>query len=234
MNEQNINQVPETLEETIALLLTQVPAPVQSFVLNELGDTSRLLMASHNLKVDQAGVLERELLLMLLGQEEPAQFAAELKASGVPDATTQAILKDVNERVFKKLREEERQGGVAPATPQPAPKERSWVEVTPRPTQEPLAAAPSYAPAPAVPQTPAPSIRTMAGDIARANPDAPKAPAAAQQLPGAPLPVPPPLAHEAPAPIPVPKATPVARPAPQETAPPVKNYGVDPYREPIE
>lgn len=235
MDEQRIDLAPETLEESLALLLTQVPAPVQSFVLNELGETSRLLMAAHNLHTDQAGVLERELLLMLLGQEEPAQFAAELKASGVPEATTQAILKDVNERVFKRLRSQERTEGVAPAAAPSAPQARSWVEVTP-PKAVPLAQTPAYTPpappAPIPPPTPAEvPMRTMAADMARAQ--APQT-AAAPTLPGAPIPVPTPVVHKAPEPIPAPKAAPIARPAPTPAAPTPKSYGADPYREPIE
>lgn len=231
-----------TLEQSIAQLLTKVPAPVQQFVLNELGTTTNLMMAAHNLHIDQAGVLERELLLMLLGQEDPAQFATALKEAGVDEATTQAILKDVNERVFKRLRTQERAEGVAPATPT-APQERAWVEVTPKPTSAPTTPAPTYTAQPAQqatqrpPQTAVPSvapIRTMAADMAEAQHPTQR-PRVPQQLPGAPIPVPPPIPHQELPPIqPSAPAQPIARPAPPPQPPlPPKTYGADPYREPI-
>lgn len=220
-----------TLEQSVAQLLSKVPAPVQAFVLNDLGQTTNLLMAAHNLHIDQAGVLQRELLLMLLGQEDPANFATELKASGVSEATTQAILRDVNERVFKRLRTQERAEGIAPAVPE-TPKERSWVEVTPQPTAAPLTSAPTYTPPQDASPSSAASLRTMASDMARA--EAVPAGAQAPKLPGAPIPVPPPVPHEILPPIqPSTPSMPIARPAPPPTRPQPQSYSADPYREQV-
>lgn len=97
-----------TLEQSIALLLSQVPEQIQRFVLYELSDTALDLMATHRLHVDQAEVLEKQLMLMLLGQVGPADFSKSLQDSGVSEETVRNIVTDINEQIFKKLRDKER------------------------------------------------------------------------------------------------------------------------------
>lgn len=167
-----------TLEESIQLLLSQVPEPVRNFVLNELQGTTQVLMERYHLHVDQGGVLERELLLMLLGQEEPAEFVETLKAAGIPADLVANITTDVNRDVFMRLREEERKVAAQPVQEKlsrpaalpppsivaPAPVEQTVVarSVPPPPPnlpgQEPVFPQPVTPPSPVLPQTAAAPI----------------------------------------------------------------------------
>lgn len=147
-----------TLEDSIGLLLGKAPRPVQDFVLNELSQTARDFMVRHNMRVDQAGVFERELLLMLVGQESPVEFVKALEESGMPHDAVQRITADVNERVFKRLRQEERQAGAVPAAPKPTvPAQPEWVTVNPpTPDRAPVPEFLPGAPVPPAAQPPAP------------------------------------------------------------------------------
>jgi hypothetical protein len=110
------NTTPDpTVEESLRVLLGQVPAPIRSFVLNNLASKTGELMARYSIHVDQGGILERELLLMLLGQEQPADFVAELQTAGIAPDVVRSLINDINKEVFIPLREQEEQSGVAPA-----------------------------------------------------------------------------------------------------------------------
>lgn len=134
-----------SLEDSIEVLLGKVPKPVHDYVLSGLSDQVRRLMDKYQLHIDQGGVLQRELLLMLLGQEEPAEFMRELGKAGISDATIQTLMIDINEEVFKPLRAAE-QGRpierVAPApvvaapTPEPAPAPQPQPAPMPEPIQQ--------------------------------------------------------------------------------------------------
>jgi hypothetical protein len=119
-----------SLADSIAILLEGVPAPIRAFVLNDLQSTSQELMVRHQLHVDQGGVLEKELLLLLLGQENPEEFSGALRETGIPNEVVQGIVRDVNQQVFMRLREEERAQANVPVS-------------TPRPIKQPLVPAPT-------------------------------------------------------------------------------------------
>ena len=109
-------------EQSIEILLDRVPKPVRDYVLNELSGEVQRLMEKYQLHVDQGGVLQKELLLMLLGQEEPGEFMKELRATGIGEGTVQGLMVDINEDIFKPLRKREQAEGAAPAPrPMPAP-----------------------------------------------------------------------------------------------------------------
>lgn len=207
-----------SLTDSIAILLEGVPAPIRSFVLNELPRTSQELMNRHKLHIDQGGVLERELLLLLLGQENPEEFSTALREAGIPNEVVQGIAKDVNEQIFMRLREEERAQTPVQSPPvqsvrQPLVPSPSLVEKTE--SMETLPSMPSEAflephhipvPAPPSPKSVAPAYVINALE----TPVAPKKPEPPINLPGQePLPVPPQAA--------VPKVPDLAPPKP--TAP---------------
>lgn len=249
-----------SLDQGIALLLSQVPRPVQDFVLNELSNTTRMLMERYRLHVDQGGVLERELLLMLLGQEEPADFITSLKEAGVDHETVSRIAADVNREVFIPLRKNEQtsteRGESLYAKPvQPAPAgERVWIQATPAREEAPKAAIPSYVPP--APNTPSVNAFNNPPAPARTAPppappppvpviaesDLPPAPTLmhtmakdmqmAQEAGKTPPPVPTPPIHVMPPPAPI-TPSPIRPIEPPQPKPP-ESYSVDPYRESFE
>ena len=103
--------------QSIEQLIVKVPAPVRSFILDELPSASESLMNRYRLHVDQGGVLETELLLMLLGQSTPKEFVDALAKSGVPEETVRQITDDVNKEVFMRLRRAEQEGEALPSSP---------------------------------------------------------------------------------------------------------------------
>jgi hypothetical protein len=105
MDDSTSENLPElTLQDSIALLIQQVPAPVRNFILYELNNKTEELMLRYKIHVDQGGILENELLLMLLGQEEPTEFVSALEAAGIPSQVVQSITNDINQEIFMKLR----------------------------------------------------------------------------------------------------------------------------------
>ncbi|MDR3547884.1 MAG: hypothetical protein P4M11_06420 [Candidatus Pacebacteria bacterium] len=218
------NTIPEpSLEESIQYLLNQVPVPVRDFVLNQLGPKTEELMMRYQLHVDQGGILERELLLMLLGQEEPAEFVAALQGLGLDAKTVQDLTNDINSEIFVKLRstEEKSPENVRPAVQQavPAP-QPAYVPPAPQPVAVvvPAAPTPTPAPSPTLPQAPTeePEMRTMASDMEMVK-------SGTYQVPRPEVAVPP-----------MPKSL-----APQSENREalhniLKEYGIDPYREPVE
>lgn len=132
-----------TLEESLAQLILKAPKPVQTFVFNELAKTTSGLMDRYNLHIDQGGLLESELLLLLVGQSKPAEFVENLKKGGIAEPVVQSITADVNKEVFMRLRDEERKED---ATPPPAPTPpRQQIVLPPPPLPKPAAALPPHA-----------------------------------------------------------------------------------------
>jgi pyruvate/2-oxoglutarate dehydrogenase complex dihydrolipoamide acyltransferase (E2) component len=243
----NDNTVPEpTLEESLQYLLRYVPSPVRDFILTNLGPKTQELMNRYQLHVDQGTVLERELLLMLLGQEQPADFVLALQNSNIPPSTVQLITTDINTEVFMKLREIEEKGNYDKA---PAPQGVEIPTFIPTPVQAPPTPQPAPAPQPAYTPSPAMQIapvgehdvRTMASDIALV-----KSGGFHEQPATIPARAPAPI-YSAPAPTP-PSARPAMPPMQPSSRSPsmpqsenrdalhqiLKQYGVDPYREPAE
>src|SRR3989344_6268141 len=102
-----------TLEESLRQILPTLPLPIQKFFeQRKLGETARLLMERYALHIDQGAILERELMLLLLGLENPDEFADALyKELPVSKQTVADIMIDLNKEVFVPLREEMRKGG---------------------------------------------------------------------------------------------------------------------------
>ncbi len=257
----NETTIPEpSLEDSIALLLAKVPAPVRDFVLTELQSKTQELMDRYKLHVDQGGLLERELLLMLLGQEEPAEFVTALQEGGIAPETVQNIAKDINNEVFVKLYDKESEEGTStaassqPVTPaqtfqvpaapsaprvvQPSTPAIPVPDYKPAPPAEPEAvpmpvgpAISQFAPEPAYPTTPAQPVITVTPPISSPLPDV----SVSSFPPETSAP------DTATAPVSIPVAPPMPRPTPPPVSPNrdalhevLKGYGVDPYREPPE
>lgn len=217
-----------TLKQSIGYFLTQVPEPVRDFVLNELSGATEQLMQRYDLHVDQGGVLQSQLLLMLLGQTKPADFMTALQNAGIPASSIQSLMKDVNEEIFKKLRAREQASEPIPVQmPRSEPiQPRSLPEM---PVYQ--SAPATFTPAPAIstptpvaptPTEPVNSVRTMQGDMDRFK---------SGGFQSTPAPTSP---WEQPVPAPASPQPVVPTPVPEPQTPIVKDYSVDPYREPIQ
>lgn len=116
-----------TLEESITQVVQGLPPVIRAYVTGgKYTDVSRRLMSKYGLRVDQAGVLERELALILMGVDTPDEFTEALAKEAALDQKVIAdIVRDVNDQIFIPLREaedEERRRSIAPVfTPAPAP-----------------------------------------------------------------------------------------------------------------
>lgn len=113
----NDNHQEPTLEESIQQVMRTLPPVVHDYVVQEKYTiVAKSLMAKYNLRIDQGGVLERELALLLMGIEDPTEFTQALADEAKLDQKTiSAIAQDVNEQIFVPLREAEEQGGMKEA-----------------------------------------------------------------------------------------------------------------------
>jgi hypothetical protein len=276
-----------SLIESIDKVMAVLPLPVRSYLQNlRYIPVIQDLSSKYGLRTDQSGVLERKIIVLIMGIDAPEEFLQALTETSITEDTARKILADINTQVFVPLREEMRkqsqQGSVsapvaapAAAAPQnrtapPAPSKPEVMTysrpVTP-PLPPPTPSRPSYASVPSlIPQVKKPSINILrqdpplggetpklppASQIYRPQGAAPTTSAPRSVQPQSPrpnlAPVPPrPLlpsardSQRSPAPnaIQHPPLVPPARrqthPSPPAPPQPPKNYGTDPYREPIE
>ena len=117
-----------TLENDIRELMKEVPAPIRAFFASgKVEIVAKNLMQKYKLHIDQGAVVEREIILLLLGLKSPDEFTKTLAEEAKLDQQTiNNIVKDVNEQIFVPLREEMQKGPApqAPAKPvaPPSPK----------------------------------------------------------------------------------------------------------------
>ncbi|MES2225504.1 MAG: hypothetical protein V4480_01710 [Patescibacteria group bacterium] len=168
-----------SFEEKVSVLVGALPAPVRDFLTSPERDAVSLrLTQKYNLHADQAAAFERAYVYMLLGVDTPDEFVQDLRNAGIGTDTVQGLTNDVNEQVFKRLREQElREPQAAPKAPPasaPTPVEVPVMQVAaaqvqpapdplpaPSPTTTPITPAPQPQTQPSynlVPQTPAPPI----------------------------------------------------------------------------
>lgn len=158
----------DTPDKLIAKRIEELPEYVKQAIA-EAGATSKLrgIGERHRLRIDQQAILEREVMLVMLGFDTESSFIRNLVAEAkIPLAESQAIAQDVGNDIFVHIRaamrrmfEEKRLGASAPPSasapmPQTAPKPVAPPSARPQaaPTlpAEPVGAPPaSPAPAPA-------------------------------------------------------------------------------------
>ena len=249
------NQSEPTLEDSIKQVMQTLPPVILNYLAQgRHTSVARELMAKYGLRVDQGGVLEREIMLLLMGIENPNEFTQALAVEAQVDRTIiSSIVKDVNDLIFVPLREEEEgKGARAPVAPPPQTAKPPVPAVRPAPVQvarEPLVA-PAHKEESAVDDVPfaplPPKVvmpRPVIGFPGRPPVSSPslnllqdRAPQVApENLPGVML-----GDRQPPATLEFRKAEPRAeRPSPRvarepEAAAPVTTYAADPYREPID
>lgn len=197
------------LEEQVAFLMEDLPLPIRKFLQSPERDAVSLrLTQKHGLHADDAGAFERAYIYMLLGVFTPDEFVQELRESGLGEATIRELAADVNEQVFKKLRQEEREEGPVPAIYRSAP---SAPQVPPMQIGERPAVPENLPGQDELPQWAAPAPKPEA--IQYSAPPQPPAPPVVFHTP--PQPIPPPPAQQ-PAPQTPVQSTPIYSSAPQQ------------------
>lgn len=156
--------------EEIQQKFDSLPPDIQGLVysadmLKILGDIGN----KYQLHIDQAGTLEAETADVMTGFTQPEEFSGHLKESlGIDDSKAEAIVKDLNEQLFSKIRESMKALRASQPTA-PAAASNPVVRAVPPPAppalREPIAP-PAAAPVPPsapkpTPPSPSPVVDTM-------------------------------------------------------------------------
>ena len=193
-----------------------LPYPIRAYIADEeLGAVVLAVGKTYNLHVDTIGALERETTNMLLGIINPEQFVAELKSAGIPQESISNIVAELNTKIFVPLREKMRnqEPEEAAATAPQVPINQTQ-KVTPTPSMS----------IPAV----SPIAQQSAAPITPPTPQvAPVPPVSVSQFSPSTMPTPT-------MPLPQPKIQPQQSQNRDELHAVLKEYGIDPYREPPE
>ncbi|MFA5997833.1 MAG: hypothetical protein WC814_00325 [Candidatus Paceibacterota bacterium] len=124
------NQEP-TFDQDLSTIVSQLPPPIKTFfVSGKVEIIAKNLMQKNQLHIDQGAIVEREIILLLLGLKTPTEFTQALAEEARLDPqVTSGIVQDINAQIFMPLREEMRKGmsgaaepakTVAPKAAQPA------------------------------------------------------------------------------------------------------------------
>lgn len=98
-----------SVNDAVTVLMERLPVPVQNFLTSDRrNQVIYEISQKYRLHTDQAGDFERAALFMLLGIYSPEEFLTNLKAAGIPEQVAQGLTREVNEKIFIPLREEER------------------------------------------------------------------------------------------------------------------------------
>lgn len=110
----NEDQQTPNLEESISQVMQTLPPIIRDYLsAGKYTTVARNLTTKYGLRIDQAGVLEREIMLLLMGIETPQEFAQALTEEARLDKKiVDSIALDVNEQVFIPLRTEEQKIGM--------------------------------------------------------------------------------------------------------------------------
>ncbi len=108
-----------TLENDIKELMKEVPAPIRAFFASgKVEVVAKNLMQKYRLHVDQGAIVEREVILLLLGLKDPTEFTKTLaEEARLDQQTVNGIVQDVNAQIFVPLRGEMRKGPQPQAAP---------------------------------------------------------------------------------------------------------------------
>ena len=138
-----MNQVQKelTFDESVAQVMQTLPPVIRNYLAQEkYTPVTRSLMMKYHLRTDQGGVLEREIMLLLMGIESPAEIIQMLtEEARLDQQTINGIMQDVNEQIFIPIRERMRNAGSNVQQPV-----RNAAAQPPRPQQQVNAPLPNY------------------------------------------------------------------------------------------
>lgn len=109
----NQDQTEPTLEESLRQVMRTLPPPIRRYLSErKYSVVAKNLMNKYDLHLDQGGILEREIMLLLMGTENPDEFAESLKnEAAISEDIVQNIMVDVNQEIFIPLQREVRNAG---------------------------------------------------------------------------------------------------------------------------
>lgn len=243
------NQPELTFDESVAQVMQTLPPVIRAYLAQgKYTVVAKSLMAKYGLRIDQGGVLEREIMLLLMGIENPEEFTQALvEEAKLNKQTVDSIVQDVNAQIFIPLRQEMMKSGVGnvPQPPKPAP---PTIE-PPKGIYAPPLQSPSYFhldnKIPTAVRHAAPSLREVLSAVTKEV----QKPISGEKLledheephiefhkaaPQRPTPPPPPNLPGALPPRPIPEVRPSPAIPKVEPPTPSKPYSSDPYREPID
>lgn len=214
--------------QSVRVVMEDLPAPIRAFIVDsKVEEVTKTIIEKNHLQEEQGTVVQKEILLMLLGIKNPTELTDTLSQDArLDEATVAAVTGDINELVFGPLHkaiaslntEEELSAKTAiPNIPTPPPGDFSE-RILPQ----------SVGPDEHTPQTQPPPIpQTFAVPTGIGNSESGTA--------SVDVPVPPPAMPRVPTePEHISTPAPVTPPQPETKTPGsplVKEYSVDPYRE---
>ncbi|MCX6787380.1 MAG: hypothetical protein NTY93_02555 [Candidatus Kaiserbacteria bacterium] len=137
-----------TLEESIKQVMQTLPPPIRNYLgQGKYSIVAKNLMAKYGLRIDQGGILEREIMLLLMGIDTPEEFTQSLAGeANINQQIIGNIVQDVNIQIFIPLQEEMRN----PVKSTEPAKSAAWKANVPQPPrpQQVNAPVPSYTYAP--------------------------------------------------------------------------------------
>ena len=233
-----------TLDASVAQVMQTLPPPIRQYLSQgKYTMVAKGLMSKYGLRIDQGGVLEREIMLLLMGIENPDEFAQSLKGEAeISEDMVRSIMTDINQEIFIPLQKEMREAGSGVSEVQPTPasvplQASASVPSQPPPTPRPPS---SSVVAPLPPKMVLPNQNAVPAPRQAFTPEQEQRARLLNIAPRASAP----LSTNAPASFPVrmapetqPAASRIERPAPAPFSPPTapaKPYSTDPYREPVE
>lgn len=137
----------QTVDASLKQVMQTLPLVIRTYISQGKGTmVAKSLMIKYGLRIDQAGVLEREIMLLLMGIETPVEFTQSLAEDAKLDRQTiENIVRDLDAQVFLPLKERMRSGAVAePELPKPTAPQSSPIPtlIIPKPSIRPPLPAP--------------------------------------------------------------------------------------------
>lgn len=137
----------ELTQQQILEAYRRLPRPVRDYLVGpELGNLLKKLGGKYGLHVDVLAKLEKAATYLLIGYMSPVQFQMELASLGVPDQTADQIVQDLNEQMFKPLRDAVRNAPPEPEEEAPESTSPPIERSTPAPALAPMPIAPPQMP----------------------------------------------------------------------------------------
>ncbi len=121
-----------TFDQNLSMVVSQLPPLVRTyFTSGKVEIVAKNIMQKYRLHVDKGAVIEREIILLLLGLKNQNEFSQVLAAEAHLDKKTiENIVQDINTQIFLPLRERMRSGEANTAPPVAMPAAKS-AEVKP-------------------------------------------------------------------------------------------------------
>ncbi len=139
-----------TFDQDLSTVVSQLPTPIRSFFINgKVEVVVKDLMQKYRLHVDQGAIMEREIILLLLGLKDPTEFTKSLSEEAqIDQQTINGVVQDINDQIFIPIQAEMKDETVRSVQKQPKPASSRLPAIT---KQTAAASAPTYAPPPQSP-----------------------------------------------------------------------------------